>query len=246
MRYQFLLKFLVIITLICFGYYIFIITKAVNEDDKPLCYYYGNTQEKVVYLTFHDGPSENTLKILDILKNKNVKASFFLIGENVERFPNIVKRIVEGGHVVGNHTYTHRHLEELSNQEILNEILRTENVILKYAGIKPKFFAAPYLHTYTEALQRIYTISEGDGYININWSVDPEDWRNVGADYIIENIVKKTDKGSILLLHDGIEDDDLSKKKEQTVIALPEIIDRLRKKGFKFLDLDSLLAGKKL
>ncbi|MCD6226599.1 MAG: polysaccharide deacetylase family protein [Candidatus Aenigmarchaeota archaeon] len=204
-------------------------------------YYHGDTNQKVVYLVFHDGPNPKfTSQILDTLKKKNVKASFFLIGKNVKKYPEIARRIISEGHLVGNHTYSHPHLERLNTDEIVKEILKCERIILKSTGVKPKFFAAPYCHSYTPQLHYIYTISKKCGYININWSVDGEDWEDVGSQYVVKKIVNSVHNGSIILLHDGATDSFQMKIRGQTIKALPKIIDELKKRGFVFLLLDDL------
>jgi len=139
MRKRCLLKILSLEILICLG--ICLLAEATERTYDPLFYYSGNTSEKIVYLTFHDGPSEYTSKILDILKDKNIKANFFLIGKNVKKFPRIAKRIVDNGHVIGNHTYSHLHLDKLSTRKIFREIFKAEDVILEHTGVKSKFFA---------------------------------------------------------------------------------------------------------
>ena len=104
----------------------------------------GLSSQPYVAMTFDDGPHpQNTPRLLDILRTRNIKATFYVIGRNVDRYPHIVRRIVAEGHEIGNHTYTHRKLTTLSNSELLREMRRTEDAIVRAAAVKPRTMRPP-------------------------------------------------------------------------------------------------------
>jgi peptidoglycan-N-acetylglucosamine deacetylase len=177
----------------------------------------------VVRLTFDDGPVRaNTPRILDVLRNYRVKATFFVIGQRAQLDPRLVKREYREGHSVQNHTYTHPDLTTLGPVETRRE-LRATNRAIKAAGVpNPDRFRPPYGHTNT----RVRSIGASLGLIQTLWSVDPHDWANPPASVICRKVVSNVRPGSIVLLHDG--------SGTNTVEALPCIIKRLRAQGYGF------------
>jgi len=188
------------------------------------------TTHKVVALTFDDGPlTDSTPEILDILREKNIKATFFVVGEQVEKFPLLVQQEIADGHEVGSHTYSHPTLTKLRKNEIQKELAQTEQSILKVAP-KPTLFRPPgggYNDT-------ILQIARDNGYITILWSVDPYDWRYPPVGDIINVVLKDSKPGSIILLHDG-------KYPSSTPEALSFIIDSLSARGYEFVTVSELL-----
>jgi len=179
-----------------------------------------------VYLTFDDGPSENwTPKILDILKEKGVKATFFVVGDKAKRCPDIVKRIVEEGHGIGNHTYTHRKLPFLSYRDVLDEIERCEEEIFRLTGRKSFLIRTP--HGFRSLF--LPFIRRKKGLKVIAWTKGVWDTDGPGEREIIKRIFRKVKDGEILLLHDGNE-----KAAPQVFSCLSEIIDGYKKRGFEF------------
>lgn len=188
------------------------------------------TTHKVVALTFDDGPVNiATDEILAILKEKNVKATFFVVGEQVKKFPKLVMQEIAEGHEVGNHTYSHPALTKLSKNKIEEELDKTEKEILKVAP-KPIFFRPPE-GAYNNAT---FKIARNDGYSIILWSVDPYDWRYPSAGEIVNVVLKDVKPGSIILLHDG-------KYPSSTPEALWFIIDSLKSQGYEFVTISELL-----
>lgn len=193
----------------------------------------GNSQLNKIYLTFDDGPSESfTSQILDILKKNGIKATFFLVGENISAFPEISRRIVQEGHGIGNHTYNHEVLPLKSPKAISEQILRTEEAIVKATGIHPKLFRAP--HGWRNMF--LQPVAEKLGYRVVGWTLGVWDTDCPGTEKIVRRCLRGLTNGCIILLHDGGGD------RSQTVEALSSIIAGAFKQGFEFGSLDALLA----
>ena len=182
----------------------------------------------VVALTFDDGPNASSTPILlDGLKERKVRATFFLIGENVEKGENekIVKRMYEEGHLIGNHTYTHCNLSKLETGEAKKELEQTDTVIEKITGKQPAFARAPYGELPVDSeqdLSRIY----------IGWTVDPLDWMTEDAGAVVKIVVEEINPGDIILLHDCY---------PSSVQAAIRIVDLLQGKGYEFVTVDHLI-----
>ena len=177
----------------------------------------------IVRLTFDDGPVRaNTPRILNVLSNYRVKATFFVIGQRARRHPRLVKREYREGHSVQNHTYTHTDLTTLGAVETRRE-LRATNRAIRAAGVpRPYRFRPPYGATNT----RVRNVGASLGLIQTLWSVDPRDWANPPASVICRRVASNVRPKSIVLLHDGTG--------TNTVEALPCIIKRLRAQGYGF------------
>lgn len=201
--------------------------------------WHGNKNEKVVALTFDDGPNPpNTDQVLEILKKYNVKATFFLVGKKVEQNPETAQKIVNEGHAIGNHTYSHLDLLLHNENDINKEIGNAEKVIIRVTGKRPRLFRPP--HGFRDPL--VYDVTEKKGYVVVLWSVMPWDWNKPGIKVIEKRVIDNTQNGSIILLHDG--DADHLKQtgdRHQTVEALPTIIETLQKKGYRFVTIPELL-----
>lgn len=194
---------------------------------------------KYVAITFDDGPDpEFTPEILDILKQKDVKATFFLVGKNVERYPSIAKRIAEEGHLLGNHTYSHKSLIPLSKNATVSEIKKAENAILNATGQRPTLFRPP-RGIYSDFARKFL---QDERYTIVLWDVSAIDWAELSPNSIVANVMNNTGPGSIILLHDS---GDLVKYKggdrTSTVKALPQIIDNLRREGYEFITIDQMI-----
>lgn len=191
---------------------------------------------KRIALTFDDGPNGRyTSKVLDILKRYKIKACFFLLGENVEYYPKTAKRIKQEGHLIGNHTYSHRHLKRLKCENILWQIEKAEDAYKKILDLRPRFFRPPYCE-YNKTVKKL---AKFKGYKLVGWGVHANDWESPSPEVIVERIVSQSEDGSIILLHDGANIRH-GESRINTVKALPEIITVLRKKGFRFVRLDRL------
>ena len=184
-----------------------------------------------VALTFDDGPhASNTPRLLDILRNRNVKATFYVIGKNVDLYPGIVRRTVAEGHEIGNHTYNHPKLSSMGMGAVNSELKRTENAVVRACGIAPKTMRPPYGALLQNQRQCIY---DSFGYPTIMWSVDPLDWRRPGVSVVTSRILSGTTQGGIILLHD---------LHSSSVDAVPGVIDGLLRKGYRFVTVSQLLA----
>lgn len=193
----------------------------------------GLTSHPYVAMTFDDGPHpRNTPRLLDMLRRRNIKATFYVIGENVKRYPAITRRIVAEGHEIGNHTWTHSKLTKLSDSAVRGEMDRTRDVIVATTGVKPRTMRPPYGALLTRQREMIY---REYGYPTILWSVDPEDWRRPGVDVVANRIVSGANNGAIILAHD---------LHAPSVDAMPQTLDRLLDKGFQFVTVSQMLAQK--
>lgn len=186
---------------------------------------------KWIAITFDDGPHpQNTPRLLDMLRDRNIKATFFVIGRNVDLYPQVVRRTVAEGHEIGNHTYTHRLLSKLSDSEVRTELIRCRDAVARASGSPIRVMRPPYggLHP----RQREWVHAEF-GYPTILWSVDPLDWRRPGPSVVTSRILKSTSAGGIVLAHD---------LHAQTVDAMPATLDELLRRGFQFVTVSQLLA----
>ena len=194
----------------------------------------SKTSEKIIALTFDDGPNEEyTKEILSILENYNVKATFFIIGKYAKIDPELVKEIFEKGHIIGNHSFSHPNFIHLSEQEIREEIKRTSEIIYEIIGKRPAFFRPPF----GACSPLMVEILREKDYQIITWSAMTNDWDPVSAEHIAQDILRRVGPGGIIGLHDGW----MSADRSQTVRALPKIIEELQNKGYRFVSLSNLL-----
>jgi len=198
----------------------------------------SETSQKVVALTFDDGPySPYTEQLLDILHEYNVPATFFLIGQNAEKNPDLVRRIVREGHQLGNHTYHHVDLLKNDRKTIAEEIDRTSNVIAAITGTAPHVVRPP--HGFRDPV--VMEIMAERHLQVVEWSVMSRDWTNPGVEVIVDRTVGKVKNGSIILLHDG--DGTASEASRiQSVEATRRIIQTLMAQGYQFVTVDEILA----
>lgn len=197
-----------------------------------------------VALTFDDGPSPDwTPGILDILKEKGAKATFFIIGENGESNPGLLKRIVAEGHEIGNHTFTHPNLAETPQRVTQIELNATQRLVEALTGRSIRLFRPPYFgDAEPTTSDEIAAVKEaGDlGYITVGLRIDPDDWQQPAAGEIVSRVMEQIadtnpeTRGQIILLHDAGGD------RSQTVKALPTLIDQLRAKGLQIVPVSDL------
>lgn len=188
------------------------------------------TNRPAIHLTFDDGPHPlATPKALEILKTGGIKATFFLIGKNVQQYPEIVRQILEEGHSVGNHTYDHPSMFFRSKNFQWEEIRRTRDCIQKITGKKPELFRPPYGYFDFTTLKA----AKSSGHQVVMWTIDSLDFKNLPAENIAQNIAAKAKAGSILLFHDN----HLTAPRITSV--LPMVIDGLIKRSFQFEPLSS-------
>jgi peptidoglycan-N-acetylglucosamine deacetylase len=196
--------------------------------------------ENVVAITFDDGPNPNfTPQLLDVLKTKGVKATFFVVGLHVKKYPEIAKRIVDEGHNIGNHTYTHKEMAPSTRRMVLAQVNKTAQVISKVTGVKTNLFRPP-RGIYSSAVRRL--LVDEKKYRIILWSVSSLDWRGLSAEKIDRRVMRYVKPGAILLFHDSgalVRREGASR--ENTVEALPLVIDSLVAKGYKIVTITEML-----
>ena len=205
---------------------------------------WGKPRGKQMVLTFDDGPDpEYTREVLDTLAKYHVPAAFFLVGIEAESNIPLVKRIYSEGHEIGNHTFSHPNMAEVSNNRALLEMDATRLLIECITGHTTIMFRAPYnADSEPEQMEELIPValSRTRNYLTIGESIDPEDWEpGVTADTIFNRVVQQQDRGNIILLHDAGGD------RSQTVKALPRIIKYFQNKGYTFTTVANLLGKKR-
>lgn len=189
-----------------------------------------STQEKVLAMTFDDGPHPTlTPKLLDICKARNVKCTFFVVGRNAKAYPQIIRRIIEEGHEIANHTYTHPSLTSRSDAQIRSELKMSEDALVAAANYRPHLIRPPYGAINTRIKQLMFSEF---GYSTIMWSVDPQDWRRPGVSVVTSRLVNGAHPGAIMLAHDI---------HPSTIEAMPSTFDQLLAKGYQFVTVSQLL-----
>ncbi len=194
----------------------------------------GSREVKTIALTFDDGPHPRyTPKILEILKENDAKATFFVLGKHVEFYPEALKKIQKEGHEIGNHTFSHIDVKTASQKKIREEFEKTQQAIFSVIGIRPNLFRPPFGFHNKKVIE---TVKEHNCKI-ILWSThqDSKDWSNPGVKKIVNTILKETKNGDIILLHDYVEGP------SQTAEALKIILPELKKRGYKFVTISSLI-----
>lgn len=192
--------------------------------------YCGNPLEnkKIIALTFDDGPNENTWSILDILKKNNVKATFFCIGKNIEKYPEILKRIVEEGHIVGNHSYSHSNFFDFYRKNrLIEEIRKTDALIENISGNKPQLFRPPYGVT-NPSIRRALEVTK---HKVIGWNIRSLDGILKNEKIIFARIKNRIAPGGIVLLHDTA----------HTVTILERLMLYLEENEYKVVSIEELL-----
>ncbi|MGF7186938.1 putative sporulation protein (polysaccharide deacetylase family) [Desulfitispora alkaliphila] len=191
--------------------------------------YQGKADKKAVALTVNvDWGEENIPKMLDIFEKKDVKATFFLSGRWAEKHPELAAKIAEGGHEIGNHGHTHPHPDNLSIQQNIEEIKNAEAAIKEATGVITELFAP----AYGEKKPHVAKAAAQIGYKTIYWSLDTIDWQNPKPQTIVERIVPRAFNGAIVLMH----------PKEPTVLALPEMIHKLKEQGYEFMTVTEIIS----
>ncbi len=185
-----------------------------------------SSDSKKIALTFDDGPHPYyTRQLLKGLREREVKATFFIIGKSVETYPEIVKEIYEDGHLIGNHTYNHTQLTNQNAEKFKEEIIRTNEVIREVTGEDTIFIRPPYGSWNKEFEKEL-------NMFPVLWNIDPLDWCSSDVSCIVRNVCSKVDENDIILMHDQY---------KTTVTAALKIVDRLKEEGYEFVTVDELL-----
>jgi len=184
-----------------------------------------------IAITFDDGPHGTlTPKLLDMLAARRLKATFFVVGECVAEFPEIVKRAAREGHEIASHSWSHPNLGKMSDDAVRSQLQKTDDAIKAAIGVRPALMRPPYGSITPRQKSWIH---ETFGYKTIIWDVDPFDWKRPGPAVVRDRIVNQSKPGSIILAHDI---------HAATVEAMPATFDQLTAKGFKFVTVSELLA----
>jgi cellulose synthase/poly-beta-1,6-N-acetylglucosamine synthase-like glycosyltransferase/spore germination protein YaaH/peptidoglycan/xylan/chitin deacetylase (PgdA/CDA1 family) len=208
-------------------------------------------EKKEIVLTFDDGPDPKyTKEILDILNKYQIKATFFTIGKHAMLYQDILTQIYKEGHEIGNHSFSHSNIDEVSDSQLKFELNTTERIIQGITGRSPILYRPPfgnYLNTHDgdnmdiyvrSKFQRIMDITQM-GYITVNYDIDSEDWKAQNSKEIVDKVLKEVSDGDIILLHDGGGD------RTATVQALPEMIEKLKSQGYEFVTIGELMDKSK-
>ena len=183
-------------------------------------------EHPVVALTFDDGPSSRyTPELLDGLKERGVKASFFLVGKNIEENSDLIRRMEAEGHLIGNHTYNHVQLDKISDASAREEILKTNNAIYEVTGRYPQYMRPPF-GAWKKDLELCVEM------LPVFWTIDTLDWKVKNAEKIVDIVQNEIEDGAIILMHDEY---------DTSVEAALEIIDKLRTMGYELVTVDQLI-----
>lgn len=192
-----------------------------------------STEKKQIALTFDDGPHPTlTPRILDILAQYNVPATFFMVGQNIFNYPDAARAVIEAGHEVGNHTFTHPHLAGLNEDAIMDEIGKCEDALEELCEYRPHLLRTPQ-GALTPSLEKCVL---EDDYILVLWSLDTRDWENKSTACIVRTVLNGVQAGDIILMHDYIGHN------SKTPEALEKLIPVLLSQGYEFVTVSTLLG----
>lgn len=204
--------------------------QVASTSSAKVTYSQANVDGPYIAITFDDGPSaEHTPRLLDILKARGAKATFFVLGQCVANNPEIAKRIVDEGHEIASHSWSHPQLSKMGEDSVRDQLQRTHDVVKQTTGVTMTLFRPPY-GAFTQRQHR--WANAVWGYKIIMWDVDPLDWKYRSASHVENEIIKGTQNGSIILVHDI---------HKTSVDAMPATVDALLKRGFKFVTVSELL-----
>lgn len=229
-----LVTYLIAVISVCFMFcFINISTDNIVQTSakvtKELPIYNVQTEEKKVALTFDCAWSADDMEqILQILEENNVKATFFIVGTWIDKYPEVVKQISEKGHDVANHSDTHAHVANITYQKNVEEIQNCANKIETITGKKSTLYRGPY----GEYNDTVLKAANDEGHMTIQWNIDTLDWKDLTANEMIDRISKKIEPGSIILLHNGT---------THTADSLQGIIDYIKKQGYEMVKVSDLI-----
>lgn len=199
--------------------------------EPPTTFSFVHVDGPYIAMTFDDGPSEKlTPRLLNLLAAHHIKATFFVIGQNVVDHPEVVQRAAREGHEIANHSWSHPNLGKMSDDAVRRDLQKTDDAIKSAIGARPTLLRPPYGSISSRQKKWIH---DEFGYRIILWDVDPLDWKRPGPAVVCNRIVKETRAGSIVLSHDI---------HPGTIEAMPSTLDQLEAKGFKFVTVSELIA----
>lgn len=206
---------------------VLIICGAAIMSDRLSAIAVGEMEDsKKIAITFDDGPHPYyTEQLLDGLKERGVKATFFVTGMNVEQYPDVVRRMSEEGHLIGNHTYSHIQLSNSNSDAFREELIQTNEVIERLTGQEVQYVRPPY-GTWDKKFETELNM------FPVLWTVDPLDWCSGNVTHIVQKVTSKAKENAIILMHDEY---------KSTVTAALQIIDELTEQGYEFVTVDEVL-----
>ena len=202
---------------------------TVSQQERLVPIYYVDTGEKKIAISFDASwGAEYTPTLLEILKENDITTTFFLTGFWVEKYPEMVKEIFAVGHEIGNHTYSHPHLNSLEPEQIKVELERVGHMIYELTEEQPNLFRPPF----GEYSNKVIQTAEQCGYRTIQWSIDSLDWQELGVEPMVKRVTEKLHPGAIVLFHNN---------GKYTAEALPEIINYAHEQGYEIVPISELL-----
>ncbi|MCX6997199.1 MAG: polysaccharide deacetylase family protein [Kiritimatiellaeota bacterium] len=199
--------------------------------------YYVPVAEKLVALSFDDGPNDPcTPALLDVLDKEKAPATFFLIGANAERHPDIVRRMAQAGHAIGNHSWEHPRYDRLAPDEIRQQLRKTDELLEKLTGVKPLLARPPY-GLYGPGF---FDICRTEGLVVGGWSAEAHDWNPHTPEQLVQLLLDQTAPGVIYLLHDGMETND-GPHRVASVQAVALLVPELKRRGYRLVTIPELL-----
>ncbi len=207
--------------------------RLANRTLQPRIIRRGNPDEKVVALTFDDGPhAGKAQELLDLLKDLDVKATFFVVGMMVEKHPELIKMEADAGHEVEDHSFSHVNLSKVPEEESDIEYRACSDLIYHVIGTRPKFCRPPG----GQATPAVMEAAARNHLVTAMWSDDPKDYSNPGDDLIIQRLMDHVSPGAVILLHEGV---------DETMQVLPSLVATLRSEGYSFVTMDQLYSKTK-
>ena len=229
------LEALLLIGVLFFGAYLLFFSKTpiiptlTGRQQRLVPIYYVDTEEKKVAFSFDAcWGSAYTPTLLKILRENNIRTTFFLTGFWVEKYPEMVTKISKEGHEIGNHSYSHPHLNGLGEQEIKAELRKVGEMIFELTNVQPRLFRPPF----GEYSNKVIIAAERCGYRTIQWSIDSLDWQELGKEPMVQRVTEKLHPGAIILFHNN---------GKYTAEALPEIIAWVKEQGYSIVPISELL-----
>lgn len=189
----------------------------------------SNVKKKQIALTFDDGPNERwTEKYLDLLADKGIKASFFMLGKNAKNHPELVRKVSAAGHDIGIHSYDHDDLKKQEYAAIQEDLILSQDTIAQITGVVPTLFRPPYGSIDAQVIE----VAQEQGLLMVLWNVDPQDWLLDTKEKVAKAVLDHVEPGNIVVMHEG---------KSVTYGALPMIIDTLKEEGYEFVTIRELV-----
>jgi peptidoglycan/xylan/chitin deacetylase (PgdA/CDA1 family) len=226
MKYTWTVAILICLTLIPCGLRA---EETLNQPNWPRTISHGSSDDLTVAFTFDDAPMPDGLALLDVLEQLDIHATFFVEGAFVSKRPDLLREIDRRGHEIGNHTYDHPNMKHVGDPERTSQLDRTNQLVQQTIGKTPHLFRPPGGNYNTRTVDIAYSMQ----MTTVMWNVCCEDYRDPSTAYIVSHVLSAVRPGSIILLHDGV---------KNTREALPEIVNTLRNRGYRFVTVGEMLG----